>query len=785
MMKKIFICLLIACVLIAGMLVLSSCNEEHTHKIVKVDALEATCAFEGNTEYYMCECGVYFSDAKATVEIEEDSWVLPLLAHSPKKVAATEPTCALEGNTEYYECSCGKYFADKKATKEIKENSWVLETVSHSLTKVDTVNATCEAMGNTGYYKCDCGKYFSDADAKKEIAENAWVITATGHALVKVEATDATCDEVGNTEYYACSCGKYFADDKAENVIEKDSWKIAAIGHSPVKHEAADATCLEAGNTEYYECKCGKFFSDDKAENEIKKDSWVVAAHGHDVRIVRAADPTCVKLGNTKYYECRNCDKFFSDIDGKNLLKQNSWLIPMIPHTFNKVEATDPTCVDEGNEEYYYCDCGAFFSEKDNPESKIEEISWIVPANGHEPTKTDAVAPTCEDEGNTEYYTCHCGLHFSDEEAENEIEEDSWILAAIDHDYEDAEFYDSNELYVKKQVCANDATHVIDNIPVSIAPEDFSSIVNDPDFVSDPTSTATDRSWADYFLSLNGDYAQIKLAHAGLVELIEEKEASNGFNYPYYRFNRVINNFVIDGNNEATVAGISISASDTTTVSKNGSFKYYAEENITIDTLVIKNVTLTNKIYISGNVKITNLVIDNVTFAFDGGQAALHIISEDQLAENVTVSGCNFEAVEGGQHMFLYDTRTEDDVNITVEDCVFADFSNNAVQLSGSGSVYTGTIVLNNNKVTNAGDRPFRVSNLGDGAELIITGNVMVNSSDDDGEMAKVSAKPDGATITVSGNYWDAKGELTAVAGVVVSGGENVLDDAPLTEIPA
>ena len=49
------------------------------------------------------------------------------------------------------------------------------------------------------------------------------------------------------------------------------------------KTDAKAATCTEAGNSAYWTCNvCGKYFSDENGTNEIKKDSWVLKALGHD-----------------------------------------------------------------------------------------------------------------------------------------------------------------------------------------------------------------------------------------------------------------------------------------------------------------------------------------------------------------------------------------------------------------------------------------------------------------------------------------------------------------------
>ena len=69
------LCLMIPCVFM-----LAACG--HTHSLTKVDAVAATCTTAGNTEYYKCDCGKYFSDAKAETEIEENSWIISATGHT-------------------------------------------------------------------------------------------------------------------------------------------------------------------------------------------------------------------------------------------------------------------------------------------------------------------------------------------------------------------------------------------------------------------------------------------------------------------------------------------------------------------------------------------------------------------------------------------------------------------------------------------------------------------------------------------------------------------------------
>ena len=79
-MKKIritFCSLLVLC----SCFMLVACGKKHTHNLTKVDEVKATCTSAGNTTYYTCDCGKYFSDAKGKTEIEKDSWVVPATGH--------------------------------------------------------------------------------------------------------------------------------------------------------------------------------------------------------------------------------------------------------------------------------------------------------------------------------------------------------------------------------------------------------------------------------------------------------------------------------------------------------------------------------------------------------------------------------------------------------------------------------------------------------------------------------------------------------------------------------
>ncbi len=153
----------------------------------------------------------------------------------------------------------------------------------NDLVKIPSKAATCTEDGNSTYYKStSSGKYYKDALGKTEIAEDSWIIPKLGHNMSHVAAKDETCTTAGNIEHYKCTrCKKYFTDKAGENEVSKDDVTIPAAGHSLKHTKAKEETCTENGNSEYWTCtKCGKYFSDGNGEEEIKKDSWIILA-GH------------------------------------------------------------------------------------------------------------------------------------------------------------------------------------------------------------------------------------------------------------------------------------------------------------------------------------------------------------------------------------------------------------------------------------------------------------------------------------------------------------------------
>ncbi len=93
---------------------------EHEHAPTKVDSAPASCTADGNSEYYTCTCGKWFSDSAAKHEItDKDSVKIKATGHSwDAGVVTTAPTTSAEGVRTYTctVCSATKAEAIAKIT---------------------------------------------------------------------------------------------------------------------------------------------------------------------------------------------------------------------------------------------------------------------------------------------------------------------------------------------------------------------------------------------------------------------------------------------------------------------------------------------------------------------------------------------------------------------------------------------------------------------------------------------------------------------------------------------
>ena len=124
----------------------------HTLHLTKVDAKPQSCTEEGNREYYTCECGRWFSDNTATIEIvDKTSVVIQKDIHSYNILKHNE--------TQHWdECVCG----DKTTPENHIESNWITDE-----------NSTCQKEG-AQHKECSVCKKILQIEAikKKEHEKN-------------------------------------------------------------------------------------------------------------------------------------------------------------------------------------------------------------------------------------------------------------------------------------------------------------------------------------------------------------------------------------------------------------------------------------------------------------------------------------------------------------------------------------------------------------------------------------------------------------------------------------
>lgn len=431
-----------------------------------------------------CDYGTPYDDAKALAAsstLTISGGVTPP-AHTCTltKVPAKAATCTEDGNIEYYQCSdttCGKLYKDAAGTQEITKADTVIKAGHKYGNLIAEVSATCGKNGVKAHYECSvCHKNFdTNFDELTDL-----VIPATGKhiwELVEKEVENATthtkeCKVCGMTEEETHD--KWPGDYPIEWTSNDDyHWHQFACG--TIMDKAAHtwnegvvtkgATCTEPGEKTFtcnvckatktepipviahkYEWKhdetnhwqecsvCHDII--DKAEHTYASHKcedtatctkaecgYVKPAGQHSWNDGEVTTPATCTTDGVKTYTCKVCSETKTEP------------IKASGHSLTKVEAVAATCTEGGNNEYYTCSvCKKVFKADKTTETTVADET--LAALGHKLTKTEAKAATCTEAGNSEYYTCgNCGKFFSDADGKTEIVKDSWVIKALDHDF--------------------------------------------------------------------------------------------------------------------------------------------------------------------------------------------------------------------------------------------------------------------------------------------------------------------------------------------------------------
>ena len=406
------------------------------HTLKKTAAKDATCSESGNKEYWTCEhCGKYFLSDDANPEtataVELSETVIPV-SHKLTKVEAKDATCAEDGNKEYWTCEhCKKYFLSDDTNPETAKAVELSETVIPALKhKNATTRGASEPTETSPGYSGDL--YCPDCDTVVEKGYTYWIednltwklyedgtlnISGTGamkdynaddnpspaynNSKVKKIVIEKGVTSVGDYAFFYCtsltsvtipdnvtSIGNYaFAYTGLKSITIPDS--VTSIGESTFKY---------CSNLKTISLSCKSSLK----RNDFGEQADLVSyTNQHLLTKTAAKAATCTEDGNKEYWTCEHCGKYFlSDDTNPETAKAVEQAETVIPasHKLTKVEAKAVTCAEDGNKAYWTCEhCGKYFLSDDaNPETaKAVELSeTVIPALKHKNATTrGAVEP--------------------------------------------------------------------------------------------------------------------------------------------------------------------------------------------------------------------------------------------------------------------------------------------------------------------------------------------------------------------------------------------------------
>ena len=170
---------------------------------------------------------------------------------------------------------------------------------------------------------------------------------ATGSSLESYEKPEPACEHE-----YTYPCDAHCA--KCGELTNPDA------AHTIAHVETKAATCFENGNVEYWYCEhCGTAWTDEALTQQTNKMSVVVPMAHNELTHVEAVAPTCYENGNIEYWYCEACGYAWLDAEGTLPTNLMAVVLPMAHGTIKHVEAKAPTCTELGNIEHWYCEaCG-------------------------------------------------------------------------------------------------------------------------------------------------------------------------------------------------------------------------------------------------------------------------------------------------------------------------------------------------------------------------------------------------------------------------------------------
>ena len=215
-----------------------------------------------------------------------------------------------------------------------------------------THNAThvAESCYNVEYWFCEgCETYWANADLTQ---------ITNSHNVIKAEATHDlvhVAESCYNVEHWYCeACETVWADEALTQITNHRNVIKAEATHNLVH---VPESCY---NVEHWYCEACETVWANEALTQITNHRNVIKAEAtHDLVHVEAKAPTCYENGNIEYWYCEACETVWANEALTQITNRLSVVLPMAHKPATHVEAVAPTCTTLGNIEFWYCEeCG-------------------------------------------------------------------------------------------------------------------------------------------------------------------------------------------------------------------------------------------------------------------------------------------------------------------------------------------------------------------------------------------------------------------------------------------
>ena len=384
-----------------------------SHTLKKTAAKAATCSESGNKEYWTCEhCGKYFlsddTNPETAKAVEQSETVIPA-SHKLTKVEAKDATCAEDGNKEYWTCEhCKKYFlsddTNPETAKAVEQSETIIPALKHkNATTRGASEPTETEPGYSGDRYCpDCDTvfekgytYWNEDNLTWKLYEDGTLnISGTG-AMKDYDSDDSPATQKKD------SVKKVVIEDDVTSIGDYAFWNcsnltsitipdsVTIIGNSAF-NACSSLTSLTIPNSvtsigegAFYACSSLTSITIPDSVTRIGDYAFKNCSNLTSITI----PDSVTSIGNSAFYGCSSLKTI--SLSCKSSLKRSDFgdqanLVSYTSHTLNKTEAKAATCTEDGNKEYWTCEhCGKYFlSDDTNPETAtaVELSEIMIPA---------------------------------------------------------------------------------------------------------------------------------------------------------------------------------------------------------------------------------------------------------------------------------------------------------------------------------------------------------------------------------------------------------------------